>query len=45
VPWGWAEDPELGGWVNNQRMYKRKLDHSDPGEGKTAERAARTSRG
>jgi hypothetical protein len=38
---GWAEDPGLGAWVNNQRAWKRKLDRGKPSGGMTAERAAR----
>jgi hypothetical protein len=41
VPQGWAEDPPLGSWVNNQRKRKKKLDRGDPGEGMTAARAAK----
>ena len=38
---GWAEDPYLGIWVNNQRAYKRKLDRGNPSPGMTAARAVR----
>ena len=41
MPQGWAEDPRLGDWVNNQRAYKRKLDRGESSEGMTAERAAK----
>jgi hypothetical protein len=41
VPQGWAEDPQLGSWVSQQRHYKRKLDRGEPSQGITAERAAR----
>jgi hypothetical protein len=41
VPQGWAEDPRLGKWVNNQRAYKRKLDRGEYSDGMTAARAAR----
>jgi hypothetical protein len=41
VPRGWAEDPGLASWVNNQRDYKRKLDRGEPSRGITVERAAR----
>ena len=36
VPWGWAEDPQLGVWVNSQRNYKKKLDRGKYGKGMTA---------
>jgi hypothetical protein len=41
VPRGWAEDPRLGRWVDNQRKLKRKLDRGEPSGGMTAERVAR----
>jgi hypothetical protein len=41
LPQGWAEDPRLAKWVDNQRQYKKKLDRGEPSEGMTAERAAR----
>jgi hypothetical protein len=41
VPKRWAEDPTLGNWVNAQRRLKRNLDRGEPGEGMTAERAAK----
>ena len=47
VPWSWAEGErnivatKLGRWVSKQREGKRKLDRGEPGEGMTAERAAR----
>jgi hypothetical protein len=41
VPQRWAEDPALGEWVSTQRKCKRKLDRGEPGQGMTAERAAR----
>jgi hypothetical protein len=41
VPQGWAEDPRLGKWVNQQRTLKRKLDRGELSEGMTAARAAR----
>jgi hypothetical protein len=41
VPKGWAENPPLGAWVNTQRLLKRKLDHGEPSNGMTAERAAK----
>jgi hypothetical protein len=41
VPQRWAEDLELGNWVNTQRVRKQKLDRGEPGKGMTAERAAR----
>jgi hypothetical protein len=41
VPKGWAEDPRLGTWVNNLRMLKWQLDGGEPGQGLTAERAAK----
>ena len=41
VPQGWAEDPLLASWVGSQRVYKRKLDRGEPGEGMTAARAAK----
>jgi hypothetical protein len=41
VPWRWAEDPQLGNWVRDQRAYKRKLDRGEPGLGMTGERVAR----
>jgi hypothetical protein len=33
VPQRWAEDPQLGSWVSNQRMYKKVLDRGDPSDG------------
>ena len=41
VPQGWAEDPQLSSWVNDQRTLKRKLDRGEPSDGMTAMRAAR----
>jgi hypothetical protein len=41
VPRGWAEDPQLVTWVDNQRALKRKLDCGEPSTGMTAKRAAR----
>jgi hypothetical protein len=41
VPQGWAEDPRLATWVNNQRVRKKALDRGDPGLGMTAARVAR----
>ena len=41
VPQRWAEDPQLGKWVSDQRARKRKLDRGDPSPGMTAERAAK----
>jgi hypothetical protein len=41
VPRGWAEDPRLARWVDNQRMHKKKLDRGEPSDGMTAERAAK----
>ena len=41
VPKGWAEDPRLGNWVNDQRTVKRKLDRGEHCKGMTVERAAR----
>ena len=41
VPKGWAEDPQLGQWVSNQRRCKKVLDRGDRSEGVTAARAAR----
>ena len=41
VPLRWADDKQLGKWVNMQRVGKRKLDRSEPSQGMTAERAAR----
>jgi hypothetical protein len=41
VPQGWAEDPGLGNWVNNQRQCKRKLDRGEPSQGMAAARVAR----
>jgi hypothetical protein len=38
---GWAEDPRLASWVNNQRVCKKKLGRSEPSIGMTAERAAK----
>jgi hypothetical protein len=40
VPRGWAEDPQLGRWVDTQRALKKKLDRDKPSEGMTAARAA-----
>jgi hypothetical protein len=42
VPQGWAEDPALGSWVNNQRSRtKKKLDRGDPNMKITAARVAK----
>ena len=41
VPQGWAEDKLLGGWVKNQREYKKKLDRGEPSVGMTAARVAK----
>jgi hypothetical protein len=41
VPKGWAEDPPLGGWVNSQRVLKKKLDRGNPSPGMTAARVAK----
>ena len=41
MPWGWAEDPRLGSWVNTQRKLRRRLDRGEPTAGMTAERATR----
>jgi hypothetical protein len=41
VPKGWAEDPQLGTWVNKQRACKKKLDRGEPSKGMTAARAAK----
>ena len=41
VPQRWAEDPQLGKWVSDQRNYKRKLDRDEINPRMTAERAAR----
>jgi hypothetical protein len=41
VPQGWAEDPGLGNWVDNQRKYKKALDRGEPSHGMTAARAAK----
>jgi hypothetical protein len=41
VPKRWAEDPRLATWVNNQRVWKRKLDRGEPSLGMTVEWAAR----
>jgi hypothetical protein len=41
VPQGWAEDPSRGRWVDKQRPNTRKMDRGEPGNGMTAERAAR----
>jgi hypothetical protein len=41
VPQGWTEDPRLGGWVKNQRQYKKALDRGEPSEGMTAVRVAK----
>jgi hypothetical protein len=38
VPQGWAEDPRLSKWVNNQQAYKQKLDRGDPNPKMTAAR-------
>jgi hypothetical protein len=40
VPEGWADDPPLSIWVNNQRALKRKLDRGEPSQGMKAARAA-----
>jgi hypothetical protein len=41
VPGGWAEDPRLGKWVDNQRYLKRRLDRGEPSARMTVARAAR----
>ena len=41
VPAGWAEDPRLGSWVDNQRKLKRRLDRGLPSVGMTVKRVAR----
>jgi hypothetical protein len=41
VPWGWAEDPRLGGWISTQRRGKKLLDRGEPSLRMTAARAAR----
>jgi hypothetical protein len=41
VPNRWAEDPQLGRWVDRQRQYKKKLDRGESSEGMTAARAAK----
>jgi hypothetical protein len=41
VPHRWAEDRKLGSWVQKQRLRKKKLDRGEPGDGMTAEWAAR----
>ena len=41
VPQGWADDPPLGGWVTNQRKYKKVLDRGEPSQGMTADRVAK----
>ena len=41
VPARWAEDPRLGKWFDNQRKYKKKLDHGEPSPGMMAARAAK----
>jgi hypothetical protein len=41
APKGWAEDPQLGNWVNTQRKGKRKLDCGEPSLGMTVARAAK----
>jgi hypothetical protein len=41
VPYCWAEDPQLGTWVSDQRKFKKKFDRGDPSQGMTTARAAR----
>jgi hypothetical protein len=41
VPQGWAEDPKLGRWVDNQRTRKKALDRGEPSRGMTAARVAK----
>jgi hypothetical protein len=41
VPQGWAEDPGLGNWVDNQRKYKKALDRGEPSHRITAALAAK----
>jgi hypothetical protein len=41
VPRGWAEDPRLASWVNDQRARKKALDRGKPSPGMTAARAVR----
>jgi hypothetical protein len=41
VPRGWAEDTRLAGWVDSQRIHKRKLDRGEPCKGMTAARVAK----
>ena len=38
---GWAEDPQLGRGVHNQRQHKKKLDRGEPSERMPAARAAK----
>jgi hypothetical protein len=37
----WAEDPQLGRWVKDQRHYKKKLDRGEPNPRITAARGAK----
>jgi hypothetical protein len=41
VPNRWAEDPQLGRWVHNQRQYKKNLDRGDSYPRITAARVAK----
>jgi hypothetical protein len=41
VPLRWPEDPKLGRWVKEQRMYKKKLDRGDLRPQITAARVAK----
>jgi hypothetical protein len=41
VPKGWAEDPRLANWVQNQLAAKLVLDRGERSKGMTAERVAR----
>jgi hypothetical protein len=41
VPIRWAEDPQLGRWVGNQRTRKKALERGDPSKGMTAARAVK----
>jgi hypothetical protein len=41
VPRRWADDPQLGRWVDSQRYCKKKLDRGEPSLGMTAARVAK----
>jgi hypothetical protein len=41
VPRGWAEDMQLGKWVDNKRTHKKALERGEPCQGMTVARVAK----